>query len=229
AHAWSPANGSELILEGRWERHRQAWDAVSSDPDEASFRPVFPTDEGVWSSLALAGDFSTPWPGLRLRTRALGGLFADAGFGAVSGGITLERRWLTRGTHLRGELSGGVLLGSPPRQALYLLGGRETVPGYDFRSRVGDRYWLLRGEASTDLLLPFVRLRAFASAGGTGYGGDPLPTPWPQDTSNSFLLSGGVGLGLGWDILRLDLARGLRGGGEWEVVLSVNHDFWAWL
>jgi hypothetical protein len=36
-------------------------------------------------------------------------------------------------------------------------------------------------------------------------------------------------LGLGWDVLRLDLAKGLRDGGEWEVILWVKPDFWPWL
>jgi hypothetical protein len=34
---------------------------------------------------------------------------------------------------------------------------------------------------------------------------------------------------LGWDVIHLDLARGLREGGEWEFIFSVNHAFWDWL
>lgn len=78
-------------------------------------------------------------------------------------------------------------------------------------------------------MAPWIRLRAFGAAGGTHSNGESLPEGWPQDQTNSFLLSGGLGLGLGWDVLRLDLARGLTEGGEWELILSVNHAFWAWL
>jgi hypothetical protein len=124
---------------------------------------------------------------------------------------------------------GGTLTGQPPRQALYLIGGRETIPGYSYRSRAGDAFWLLHLLGARDILTPWVRLRAFGTAGGTGYGGPDLPEGWPAAPASSFLVSGGFGLGLGWDVLHLDLARGFREGGEWELIFSVNHAFWDWL
>jgi alpha-beta hydrolase superfamily lysophospholipase len=33
----------------------------------------------------------------------------------------------------------------------------------------------------------------------------------------------------GWDILRLDLARGLSSGGRWQLVLSVHPELWDML
>jgi hypothetical protein len=196
--------------------------------DDTGFRPVLPVDEGVWTSLALAGSFQMPWPNLHLTTVALMGRFKGQSFGSLSGGLTYRRRWLTRGTEVQADLQGGTLLGSPPLQAHYFLGGRQTVPGYPFRSRVGDGYWLLRSEASIDLLHPFLRLRAFGAAGETRAEKLLYPTLLPMEDGSS-LLSAGFGLGLGWDVLRLDLAKGLRDGGEWEMILWVKHDFWPWL
>jgi len=227
-HTLSPWSQGELQLTARWERHRSARDVVSSDLDDTGFRPVLPVDEGVWTSLALAGSFQMPWPNLHLTTVGLMGRFKGQSFGSLSGGLNYRRRWLTRGTEVQADLQGGTLLGSPPLQAHYFLGGRQTVPGYPFRSRVGDGYWLLKSEASIDLLHPFLRLRAFGAAGETRAEKLLYPTLLPMEDGSS-LLSAGLGLGLGWDVLRLDLARGLRDGGEWEMILWVKHDFWPWL
>ena len=51
---------------------------------------------------------------------------------------------------------------------------------------------------------------------------------WPGEITDGLKNSVGAGLGLGWDILRLDAARGVNGG-EWEFIFSVNHGFWRWL
>ena len=228
-HTLSPWPKGELQLTARWERHRSAQDVVSSDLEDTEFRPVLPVDEGVWTSLAMTSSIQLPWPNLRLTTGGLLGRLKDQSFGSLSGGLDYRRRWLTRGAEAQAGLQGGVLLGDPPLQARYFLGGRQTVPGYSFRSGVGDGYWLLRSEASIDLLHPFLRLRAFGAAGGAREEGlyDPY---WPSTEKRwAFLLSAGLGLGLGWDVLRLDLAKGLRDGGEWEVILWVKRDFWPWL
>ena len=148
-------------------------------------------------------------------------------FGSVLLALDYQRRWLSRGTEVLVDLQGAGLMGTPPTQAHYYLGGRHTVPGYGFRSEVGERFWLLRSEASTDLFHPFVRIRAFGAAGEVR-GEVSYPT-FPSVERTSSLLSAGLGLGLGWDVLRLDLARGLRGDGEWELMLWVKRDFWPWL
>jgi hypothetical protein len=228
-HEWRGKEGRLLELRGRWEEHRSATDVVSSDPLAPRFRPVLEVDEGLWKSLETRLVVPTPLQDLTFEARGLVGTFEGETFGDLSGELTLHRRWLSRGMDFQGTLRGGALSGDPPLQALFLFGGRGTIPGYSFRSRVGDQYWILKALGSRDILAPWVRLRAFGSAGGTRYSGPPLPESWSQDTSSSFLLSTGLGLGLGWDILHLDLARGLREGGEWEFIVSVNHSFWAWL
>lgn len=228
-HMFSSEAGNRVDLTARWERQRSARDVVSSDPSHTDFRPVRPVDEGVWASLAAAGSFQTPWPGLLFAPGAILGRFEDTGFGGVSAALTYKRRWMTKGTDLLVDLRGGTLLGNPPEQAHYLLGGRETVPGYPFRASVGDRYWLVRTETSMDLVPPILRLRVFGAAGDTRDLRVTYPTTLPFEEQGSFLLSAGLGLGLGWDVLHLDLARGLRRGGEWEVILSVNREFWPWL
>jgi hypothetical protein len=216
-------------LAARWERHRSARDVVSSDLDDTDFRPVLPVDEGVWTSLGASGSFPTLWPNVRLAADVEVGRFKGQSMGGLSAALTYQRTWLTRGAHLQVDLRGGSLFGEAPIQAHYFLGGRQTVPGYSFRSQVGDRFWLFRADGSIDLLYPFLRLRAFTAAGGTR-------TPTFDDAAlaefssrSDYLLSAGLGLAVGWDVLRFDLARGLKGDGEWEFIFWVKKDFWPWL
>jgi len=221
-------NGLRVDLSGRVEDHSSGRNVLSSRAPLSNPRPVLPVRDGTWTSIGLEGSTTTSVPMLGLKAGVLGGSMSGEAFGEVRLGAEYRNRLETRGADFSGSLGGGVLLGNAPPQSHYLLGGRGTVPGYSFRSRAGDRFWLLRAEASIPLLPPFVRLRALGAAGNTWTGGDPLSAPWPQSPA-SVMVSGGVGLGLAWDVLHLDLARGLRKGGEWELIIAANQSFWPWL
>jgi hypothetical protein len=39
----------------------------------------------------------------------------------------------------------------------------------------------------------------------------------------------GAGLGIFYDILRVDLARGLGSGGRWELIIETRPSFWNFL
>ncbi len=226
----SPWKGAKLTLSGRWDEHRRGRDQISSDPSDTSFRPVLGVERGRWRSADLHLTAPLPIPFMEGQIRATGASFEKRKFGILRGAVGAHHRWLTRGYDARLRLEGGTLLGGdPPLQAHFLLGGRETLPGYPFRSLLGDRYWLLRAETSRDIYRPWVRFRTFAAAGGTRFRGTQPPPPWPRDPSPGTRISLGAGLALGWDILRLDLARGIRAGGRWDLVFSVNHAFWGWL
>lgn len=108
----------------------------------------------------------------------------------------------------------GLAFGNVPPQQLYYLGGRGTLPGHPFRAQSGNGFWLSRAEAIFALFDPWVALRMFAAAGGVRGG--------------SVLASAGPGLGLGWNVVHLDLGRGLSGG-HWEWVVSVDRRFRRWL
>ncbi|MGD2121378.1 MAG: hypothetical protein PVJ76_06525, partial [Gemmatimonadota bacterium] len=242
SHAFSLGAGSRLELTGRWEKQSPGRDVVSSDLEDTDYRPVIWLDRGTWTSLEAAGSFATPWKDLQLTVQGLLGRFdleADTepvfgessgkSFGSLAGGLSYQKRWLTRGATLTVDLQGGSLFGAPPLQARYFLGGRQTVPGYAFRSQVGDRYWLARSEASMGLLPPFLSLRAFGAA-GRAWGGDLVPDLLSTSVKDPpVLLSAGLGLALGWDVIRMDFARGLGDGGEWQAILSVRPDFWPFL
>jgi hypothetical protein len=226
---WVVRPGMELGIEERWEAHRPARDEVSSDPTTPRFRPVIPTERGNWRSVALRMSSTTPWQSLTTAWQALAGRFEDRSVGELTGTATFRRSSLSRGMDLLATLQGGLLLGDPPVQSQYFLGGRETIPGYEFRSLSGDRFWILRAQAARDLKTPWARLRIFGAVGGARLADQATSETGRSEESHRLLTSLGAGIGLFWDVLRLDFARGLSGGGDWEVVLSVNHAFWPWL
>ncbi len=123
------------------------------------------------------------------------------------------------GTRLEAGFSAGAAAGTLPAQALYLIGGRGTVPGYAFRAYGGDRFATLRATLSTDVRSPFLRGRLFGAAGWADAGGpgaDALAR-WGAVPMGAPKLGVGAGVGIFYDILRVDLARGLSSGGRWEA------------
>jgi hypothetical protein len=52
---------------------------------------------------------------------------------------------------------------------------------------------------------------------------------WGADTARDPLLSVGAGVGIFYDILRVDIARGLTERGRWELIIEANPSFWDFL
>ena len=127
--------------------------------------------------------------------------------------------------------SAGVALGDLPRQALFLLGGRGKVPGFPFRAFGGDRFALARANASADLHPIWLRARAFTAAGWTDAGepGAAALDRWGARPTGDPRVSVGAGVGIFYDILRFDLARGLGADGRWELIIEANPSFWDFL
>lgn len=213
-----------LSFAARWERHATAEDVVSP-PGGSEFRPVLPTREGDLLSLDLEGRWSASSAlaiGAAVQAAHLDG---DA-FGVVRADAHWARQWLrvrraVLDVHLRAGLAS---IGAPP-QAMFLLGGRGTLPGYDFRSFAGTRFWLGRADATMALAWPWISAHAFAAVGSTARGG-ALPEGWRADTRDRPRVSVGGGLDVLWDVLRLEAGRGLAGGGDWELNLFASARFW---
>ena len=200
------------------EHHDTAWTALDSAA-AARFRPLPAVDEG-WLIAIEARHEPRLTGALELALTARVASFDPATdatsdrFGALLGALSWERGGSGGAPALLAQMDGGVVIGRVPRQQRFVLGGRGTLPGHPYRAQVGDAFWLARAEVSQPLLAPWVALRARAAAGAVSGGGA--------------LVSAGAGLGLGWDVLHLDLARGLDGG-EWELVVSVDRRFRGWL
>ncbi|HEX7091143.1 MAG TPA: hypothetical protein VF192_13465 [Longimicrobiales bacterium] len=198
--------------------------------DSASFRPVLPISEGTLASGRLAVVRTAPpeaAAGWRAEASLEAGAFEGEAYGRPELDLEAFHRSANRRTELRGRLSAGIAFGAPPAQRLYLLGGAGTLPGYEYRGFIGDRYVLAEVEASHAVIGPWVRLRATAAAGWSDLAVANSPAGWEVAPTGRLRTSVAAGLGLVHDILRVDLARGLNDG-IWQVILSVRpdlHDF----
>lgn len=123
------------------------------------------------------------------------------------------------------EAAGAIALatGTLPEQRLLLLGGRSTVPGYVFRPWGGDQAWYTLAALSREVVAPWLRIRLLGALGWSEV------TMVSQAAADSFGITGsagvrpalGGGIGVLWDMVRVDVARGLDDG-EWEWMVSVN-------
>lgn len=207
----------------RYERHRNAQLVAGGETGAADWRPVRAIDEGDLATVRLSASAGNP-----------GRLFGEAGatWGSL-GGVSYQeatlrlaagRRWLENGVELRSTLDAAAVSEGAPLQSLYLLGGRETLPGYDYRSLVGDAFWLLRVEGSRDLFGPWLRVRGLGAAGRARLSSAGVPESWNARPPRIARFSAGLGLALGWDLVQIDLVRGLNGG-SWELILDMNRRF----
>ena len=234
AHATRSLGPVSARAEVRYEAHRRAYIVVGGSDGNASrsggeadsgslWRPVRPMDEGdltavrlsasAGNSDRLAGEVSATW-----------GSFGGSSYQEATLRLTTGRRWLQHGVELRSTLDAAAVSRGAPLQSLYLLGGRETLPGYDYRSLAGNAFWLLRVEGSRELLGPWLRLRGLGAAGRTRLSGAELPESWNARPPRITRFSAGLGLALGWELVQIDLVRGLNGG-SWEVLVDVNRRF----
>jgi hypothetical protein len=195
-------------------------------------RSVRPIDPGTMSGIDLGLEYSlgnelgATWQ-LDLDFEGAVGGWGDFGFSRLTAVLSANgdapgSAW-GWGARLAGMLSGGTI----PAQRLTLLGGRGTVPGYGFREWGGDRAAFLEADVSRTVLFPWVRLRAFGAAGWsdlTSVGRAAAATLGVAETGG-IRPSLGAGLGIFYDIVRFDVARGLDGG-DWEVMLSVKRSLW---
>jgi len=222
----SRTNRDDPSVTLRFEKHTSATDAISTEPG-IDFRPVRPVDEGIMASVHVEVPVPLPLGG---QGRIAGSVarLETMNFQSIHGSATWARESESEDWSVSMSLTGGAVTRDAPAQALYLLGGRGTLPGYEFREFVGSRYGLLRAESSHRLFHPWVGIRAFAAVGVADLSTESSPTGWSANDSDGLRPSVGVGLSFGWDVLRLDLGRGLRDG-NWELIFSVDPRFHSWL
>jgi len=234
AGSWSHGLGGEalgldpptLVVSARFARQRSA--ALVADP--LDFRAVREIDDGTYGRLDVVLETGSPRVGLR--TRTLLGL--GHGEGRTWPAARLHLSW--RSPPVPGdwshvvELDAGRVSLDSPLQERFLLGGRETLPGHGYRSAGGDTFALLRARTGRSLWSHWITGHLLTAVGWAGDLGDSRDTSFPDldDQSDELRVSLGAGVGLLWDVLRLDLARGVPDG-EWEMILSVRPDFRSWL
>ncbi len=224
--------GGILRLGAAWEEHTAAGE-VPGPQSGSELPPIRPVREGT--SVRLDARLEAPLGrllGAGWRANLSGeGASGEAGdFGYSRALLRVEGRspsptdqpvaWDLR-------LAAGASGGDLPAQRLFLLGGRGTVPGYRFRPWGGDRILLGQLGAAIDLVPPWLRARVRASAGWAGIDGPGRRAARRLGISESDGIrpSVGAGLGLLWDLLRVNVDRGLRDG-QWSLNVSVDPEFW---
>lgn len=242
-HAVEPL---DLRFGGGW----ADWESAELEADDLidrGYRPVRQLDAGevAWLELGL----SRSPPGA---VEAVGGSSWEARIEGATSTVLgdfdylrllarAERYWpietVDGGVRLYGQL-GGLAGGRPPAQRLLPVGGRGTVRGYPFHGFVGDLYGTFGAELDREVWTPFLTVAAFAEIGWVGLEGGSSarralevwnavgPTAGP---SRGALVGLGAGVGLLFDILRVELARGTSEGGIWELIVRSSPRFWGWL
>jgi len=221
-HPRAPARWS---LSLRVEEQRSAEDVVSGE--DSDFRPVLPVVEGTMTAASALVRFGLPGSG-RATLEGTGGHIADLTFGSLDGTASWQVASPGRGWHSQISAWGGVTNPDAPAQALYLIGGRMTLPGHDYRAFAGQAYWLVRAEGTIPIRPPYLSLRGFAALGAAWLGDAELPAGWAARDSRGPRGSVGLGLSFGWDSVRLDVGRAVWGSG-WEAVVSAAPDFRTWM
>lgn len=182
-----------------------------------AFRPNLPADRADQFGAALTLRVAR---GLDPRGFRWG---AEADLGAETGTYRFARTAATLGAsfpltdrwHLSLESAAGITHGAAPIQAAWFLGGPATLRGYAPLSAIGDSFWRTRSELSTSAAL--ARIGIFSDLGWAG--------PRESFGSGRPLLSAGAGASLLDGLIRLDIARALRGPTGWRVDLYIDSGF----
>ncbi len=235
--------GFPLEVTARAERQRSARYVVGGAAFPAGadrLRPVRPIEDGDM----LAADATLTVgseDGAALHVTASAGRFAPTapfqgrpagdprGWSRVVGGLTWTRANDARPLQVRASVDGGLASAGAPAQELFLLGGRGTLLGQPYRAFVGDRFWLARASLGRTVAAPWLSLRAFGAVGQATLEHHPLvPAAWDARPHAGVKGSLGVGAGLAWDIVQVDVGRGVGGGG-WGTAVSFSRRFQGWL
>ncbi len=122
----------------------------------------------------------------------------------------------------------GLVTGDAPPQRLLLIGGRRTLPGFEFRSFAGKTAAFAQVALSRAVAYPWLRLRLLGAVGWTLLDEDDGSFRGYQLVdSDGVQGSIGGGVSIAYDLIRIETARGIGDQGVWEWMLSVNPQFRA--
>lgn len=203
--------------------------------DDEAMRAVRPIVRGTHASAEVFASREAPLVGGGVwgasTTASINTLDGDEFiFGKLSAELSAAWSLSSRRTRIELGAVGRTLLGEAPVQDIFLLGGRGTVPGYDYRSFGGGQAVTARTLAAADLTHPWLRGRLSGYLGWTGarHAEDALQL-WEVPAAGGVRGSVGVGVGLFYDILHVDVVRGLSGDGTTQLIVEIQPDFWGFL
>ena len=227
---WYRASGGELRLrrdgalslrEARLfaEGHRSAERGTN-----AHFRRLFSSDTLALNAPATRGG----WAGASVRHRWQSGvspdrvrLFTNLRLEGAVGPSEYARGWagvgvtFPLGRALAAGLEGaaGTTMGAPPDQRLFHPGGPQGFRGIQSGERRGEAFWLGRAEVAGGP--PGVRITLFGDLLHTGPGEQVFTAGRPEAVV-------GVGASVLDGLLRVDVARGIRGVEGWRLLAYLD-------
>lgn len=226
-------------LTGSYERQSPL--AVHAQPVTRAFEPTVPARDEHATRFTLEAERPlSPWYlGSELATH--GELRATVPYGpdlgsdlrTFHGALTanIDRPFgqarLVSATTIAGILSGPSDVGVAPQELVY-LGGPTSAPGYDYHSFVSRSG--MSEHVEWRLPAPFVpfSLGRFGRVPGQGAFA-PFVHVIGTSLSKSpgFYPSVGAGYLTPFELLRIDVARGLARGGRWTFSIDVSREFWS--
>ncbi len=222
-----PRPGTTITLSSGWARHRSErliWDAspLGNDRSMAPLPPRITEDNFLEIGVRVDTRPTLPvqLPGtLSLAVESEGLLGPNGGAARLEAGIDFRGRASDLRQDFRAGLRGGATVGPELPQLARVLGGPGTLAGLPFAERESSNWGVGVAEASREVLTPWIRLRGALEAG------------WADDGLG---LGTGVrgGVGLFYDILRIEGARMISGHGThhgWRLVVGVDPLWWPYL
>lgn len=238
------SRGSRVRIQAGVEDHRSETLDRETAPwrSSRSYRPLLPVAEGSRARLGLG--WTEPIDALGSGGRGSATAAADLLAGPDDAGarvaIAMDGRWQSPSgvRDLALDVDAGTIMGTRLPQLHRLLGGRGTLPGHPFHRYAGERSGVASLVAAHDLGTPMVRVR-----GGLhlGWSDGRLPSAWLDPAgmpaaedlrpigTNGLQSAVSAGLGLFWDLVRVDGARGFGPEGEWQLLISVDPLWWDML
>jgi hypothetical protein len=148
-------------------------------------------------------------------------------------GIQSERPVGSGRVVARTSVAGGVGPDLPPQEFVH-LGGPTTAPGYEFHELVGRFGASQRVETRISIPFPSVSLGRYGNTGRSATLAPFAHTAYLARVENADSRRRGAGwypaVGIGvltiFDLLRFDVAKGLRDG-RWAFSVDVIRDFWS--
>jgi hypothetical protein len=212
-------------------RERHAPLRVNAHPASRIFRPTLPVAAiDAWrGELRLNRPTTLGWWGTELRADvALRMMSSEAG--TVQRGfadLDVARPFGSARLVSRTLLAGAFSSASIPAQEMVFLGGPVSAPGYRFHSLVDDVGGAQRLELQFPVPFPALSLGRFGRSSASA-------TLAPFVSAGGLRRSGfypaiGVGALVLFDLIRLDVARGLRDPGATTWSIDVTRAFWSLL
>jgi hypothetical protein len=130
---------------------------------------------------------------------------------------------------LRGAAGAVAPANEVPLQEAFALGGPITAPGYRFHELRAERFVSGRVEGRFRTPFPALPLGRFGRIPGSATVAPFVGAAWLDRVRTSAGSGWWPSAGLGWigvfDLIRLDVARGLRDG-RWRLTADISRDFW---